>query len=49
VDAASANANDVNGSGTGLAQSIPYQVDFTLAGTEPAGVYTDTVLVTLEF
>jgi spore coat protein U-like protein len=49
VDAASAWAGDWNGTGTGAAQSYPYQVTFTLAGTEPAGVYTDTVLVTLEF
>ena len=48
-DGAGTNYNDQNGTGTGAGQVWGYGIDFTLAGTEAAGTYTDTVLVTLEF
>jgi len=40
---------DQNGVGSGAQQTWGYQVNYNLAGTEAAGTYTDTVLVTLEF
>lgn len=40
---------DWNSTGTGSQQTFGYQVGYTLAGTEAAGTYTDTVLVTVEF
>ncbi len=49
MDAAAATVNDQNGTGNGAQQTWGYQVNYTLAGTEAAGTYTDTVLVTLEF
>ena len=48
-DGAGVNYYDQNGAGTGSAQALGYSIAFTLAGTEAAGTYTDTVLVTLEF
>jgi len=38
-----------SGTGTGGSQSFGYGIAFTLAGSEAAGTYTDTILVTLEF
>ncbi len=40
---------DWNGTGNGAQQVYGYEVSYNLGGTEAAGTYTDTVLVTLEF
>lgn len=49
MDGAGAGVNDQNSTGTGATQVFGYEVSYNLAGTEAAGSYTDTVLVTLEF
>ncbi|KOR33391.1 hypothetical protein TI05_01205 [Achromatium sp. WMS3] len=49
MDGAGATVNDLDSTGTGAQQVFGYEVSYTLTGTEPAGTYTDTVLVTIEF
>lgn len=49
MDGAGGGVNDQNGTGSGAQQVWGYQINYTLAGTEAAGTYTDSVLVTLEF
>ncbi|SEH05017.1 Csu type fimbrial protein [Candidatus Venteria ishoeyi] len=49
ADSSMNTANDWNDNGTGSQQLFGYEVAYTLAGSEPAGTYTDAVLVTLEF
>ncbi|SEH05016.1 Csu type fimbrial protein [Candidatus Venteria ishoeyi] len=49
MNGAGAGIADQDGTGTGSPQIYGYEVSYNLLGTEVAGTYTDTVLVTLEF